>query len=92
MSDNVVQPMHYANRMPEGVEVIDVIRMQLADGFSDYCMGNVIKYVLRWQDKNGVEDLRKAQVYLDWAIDNLEGGRIEDFRTHRTTGTTAGRP
>lgn len=27
--------------------------------------GNVIKYVTRYQDKNGVEDLEKAQTYLD---------------------------
>jgi len=26
--------------------------------------GNVVKYVTRWRDKNGIEDLRKAQHYL----------------------------
>lgn len=29
-----------------------------------YLEGNVIKYVSRWKDKGGVEDLRKAQHYL----------------------------
>ena len=29
-----------------------------------YLEGNVIKYVSRWKDKNGVEDLKKAQHYL----------------------------
>jgi hypothetical protein len=26
--------------------------------------GNIVKYVTRWKDKNGVDDLRKAQHYL----------------------------
>jgi hypothetical protein len=34
-----------------------------------YCEGNVIKYVCRWQNKNGVEDLRKAKAYLDRLIE-----------------------
>lgn len=29
-----------------------------------YLEGNVIKYVSRWREKGGVEDLRKAQHYL----------------------------
>lgn len=32
--------------------------------FEGYLSGNVIKYMARWRDKNGVEDLRKAQHYL----------------------------
>ena len=30
--------------------------------------GNVIKYVCRWKNKNGVEDLRKARTYIDQLI------------------------
>ena len=29
-----------------------------------YLEGNIVKYVSRWKDKNGVEDLKKAQHYL----------------------------
>jgi hypothetical protein len=50
------------------VEVIDIIRSQKAD----YLHGNVLKYILRWKFKNGVEDLRKAQVYLGWLIEQEE--------------------
>lgn len=35
-----------------------------------YLEGCVIKYVSRWRDKNGVEDLRKAQHYLEKLIEN----------------------
>ena len=34
-----------------------------------FMMGNVIKYVARWQEKNGVEDLRKASHYLEKLIE-----------------------
>jgi hypothetical protein len=34
-----------------------------------YCEGNVIKYVTRWRDKGGVEDLRKAIWYLEYLIE-----------------------
>ncbi len=34
-----------------------------------YFEGNVVKYVSRWKDKGGVEDLRKARHYLDKLIE-----------------------
>lgn len=64
--DPVASPSHYTKG---GIETIAFIRAKLgADGFRAYCLGNVMKYVARWQDKNGEEDLRKASVYLEWAI------------------------
>jgi hypothetical protein len=34
-----------------------------------YFEGNIVKYVSRWRDKGGVEDLRKARHYLDKLIE-----------------------
>jgi hypothetical protein len=34
-----------------------------------YFEGNIVKYVSRWKDKGGVEDLRKARHYLDKLIE-----------------------
>ncbi len=34
-----------------------------------YLEGNVVKYVSRWKDKNGVEDLLKAKHYLEKLIE-----------------------
>lgn len=34
----------------------------------DYMSGNVIKYMTRWKDKNGIDDLKKAQHYIDLLI------------------------
>ena len=43
--------------------------------FKHYCAGNVMKYLHRYSYKNGVEDLRKAGVYLEWLIAEVEHER-----------------
>ena len=35
----------------------------------NFCEGNVVKYVTRWRDKGGVDDLRKAKHYIDMLIE-----------------------
>jgi len=72
VSDNVNSPKHY---QLEGlnIEVIDVIKSVLGnDKFEGYCRGNVIKYIMRADEKNGLEDLKKARVYLNWEIESKE--------------------
>ena len=39
-----------------------------AGSLRDYCRGNIVKYVLRFERKNGLEDLLKARQYLHWLI------------------------
>jgi len=36
-----------------------------------YLEGNIVKYVSRYKDKNGIEDLKKAKHYLDKLIETL---------------------
>lgn len=57
------------------MECIDVIRAVTSDnnGTDAYYVGNIIKYVWRYNNKNGLEDLRKARHYLDWLIESQEG-------------------
>ena len=70
MSDNVNHPSHYTIGR---IEVIDYIKDKLTpDAFVGYCMGNVLKYCSRWEHKGGLEDLKKAQVYLNWAIESKD--------------------
>ena len=55
------------------IEAIDVIRSVLgAEKFRGYCRGNVLKYLIRAENKNGTEDLKKAKVYLEWEIESNE--------------------
>ena len=68
--DNVEHPNHYCQG---GIECIEAINASMSpDGFQDYCKGNVIKYLWRWRDKGGIEDLYKAKVYLGWLIESAE--------------------
>ena len=38
-----------------------------------YLEGNIVKYISRWKEKNGVDDLRKAQHYLAKLIEVADG-------------------
>lgn len=70
MGDSVNHPNHYQTE--GGLEVIDIIKSVLGDGFEPYCVGNVLKYISRYKKKNGLEDLKKARVYINYVIDYLE--------------------
>ena len=37
----------------------------------DFAQGNIIKYVLRYRDKNGLEDLQKAKQNIEFLIKKL---------------------
>lgn len=45
----------------------------LANGL-DYFQGSIVKYITRWRDKGGVEDLKKAKHFLDKYIEEMENG------------------
>jgi hypothetical protein len=63
--DSVNHPEHYK---VGGIETIDFIEAKQLD----YHLGNVIKYITRADYKgNKLEDLKKAQWYLNRAVDNL---------------------
>lgn len=77
-NDKVNHPSHYTTGE---IEVINYIRDKLgADEFTGYCIGNVMKYISRWRHKDGVQDLEKAQVYLNWAV---ESARNEKSMIHQ---------
>ena len=58
---------HYKDMAIQPIEYI------LKNGLG-YCEGNVIKYISRYQFKNGVEDLKKAKHYIDLLIEAQDGG------------------
>ena len=64
--DVINNPSHYNQG---GLECIDYIEQQLTvEQFEGYLAGNAIKYLHRYQYKNGVEDLRKHQWYVEKLI------------------------
>ena len=61
-NDMVNSPSHYSS---SDIECIDAIEAMLGNEFSAYLQGNITKYLWRFKQKNGVEDLKKAQWYLN---------------------------
>lgn len=73
MGDKVNHPDHYQNIA--GVEAIDILNDVVKDlpGTQAAMLWNSMKYLFRFQNKNGVEDLKKARNYLDYLIADMEG-------------------
>lgn len=68
--DLINSPPHYTVGT---IETIDYIKdVESNEQFEGYCRGNVIKYISRYPHKGGLEDVKKAKVYLDWLIETLE--------------------
>ena len=72
MNDLVNHPKHYISET--GLETIDVIEAFTFDltGVEAFDTGNALKYLCRWNKKNGVEDLKKAQWYINHLIKHIE--------------------
>ena len=64
----MISPQHYEQFEIEPVEFITQNRL-------NYLQGNIIKYILRYKQKNGIEDLEKAKTYLEYLINFEKEGR-----------------
>ena len=62
-SSDVINPNYYK----KGIETIDYIESKEMC----YLEGNVVKYISRYKEKNGVEDLRKCKWYLEKLIERV---------------------
>lgn len=71
-ADMVSHPPHYQSK--SGIEVIDVVEAFTEEltGIEATDTGNIIKYICRWKNKNGIEDLKKAQWYINHLIKHIE--------------------
>lgn len=65
--DNVNHPPHYTRG---NIECIDALAAATIDlqGLDAVCTANAIKYLWRWKQKGGVEDLKKARWYINRLI------------------------
>ena len=64
MSNNI-KPNHYKGKTVQPIDLIESMNM-------NFNQGNIIKYVSRYKDKNGIEDLKKAEWYLQRLIKEYE--------------------
>ena len=66
--DNINNPNHY--KLGCGIESIEIIKRVLGlRGFVAFCLGNILKYLIRAEKKNKLEDYKKAAKYLEWVIE-----------------------
>lgn len=69
--NNAIEPKHYTDLKISPLEYI----MANENEFN-WCIANVIKYVSRYKRKNGLEDLKKAQWYLNHQIKLMEDIKV----------------
>ena len=69
--DMVSHPKHYTQG---GIECIDALKAATVGkhGIEAVCVANIIKYLWRYEEKNGVEDVRKAKWYIERLLKELE--------------------
>ena len=65
---DAIKPDHYQNGK---IDVIESLWQSMPqEWFRGFMTGNVIKYVMRYPQKGGIEDLEKAREYIDRLIEN----------------------
>ena len=65
-----IVPKHY---LTGGLHILEILEMKMPkEQVEGFLRGLTIKYLFRYDQKNGVEDLKKAQWYLNELIDLKE--------------------
>ena len=73
---DAINPQHYQKG---GVECIDAIEASMTEeAFKGFLKGNCIKYLYRYENKNGAEDLKKAQWYLSRLLTVLDNNQNKE--------------
>jgi len=72
-----INPSHYQR---DGMECIDAIKaaVQNLSGAEAYATGSAIKYLWRWKEKGGAEDLQKAIWYIKDMIGDIEEIELQE--------------
>ena len=71
---NPIEPSHYTDLAISPLEYIEANQSSMP-----WAIANVIKYVSRYQAKNGIEDLRKSAWYLNHQIE-LEEAKLKETK------------
>lgn len=70
MTEDNINPDHYKSET--SLECIEAMQIAFgSDAVIDFCLCNAWKYIWRWKNKNGVEDLKKAEWYIEKGRDLL---------------------
>lgn len=70
MVDMVNHPSHYTHGGIECIDALEAATINLK-GIEAVCTANAIKYLWRWKEKGGIEDLEKSKWYIDRLIKKI---------------------
>lgn len=69
MSDPIYHPNHHMGHT--GIEAMDALKSAMGlEAMQYFYWGNAFKYLWRWKEKGGLEDLRKCNNYVGMMIEN----------------------
>jgi hypothetical protein len=77
LEEKVNHPSHYNQGSVECIDAIESATKELS-GVDSFCTGNAIKYMWRWKQKGGIDDLKKAKWYIERLITQWENHEIID--------------
>jgi len=75
MEKDAINPNHYKTGDVEAIEAIKASMTQ--EAFLGYLKGNVLKYVWRFEKKNRLEDLKKANWYLTRLTNEYQANTVQ---------------
>ena len=75
-ADNVNHPAHYETGKFECIEVMTEVMGK--EAVADFCLCNAFKYLYRTKRKNGVEDIEKAQWYINKYLELVSTRELEE--------------
>ena len=73
--EDVAHQHHYEDQGEQPIEYMEASMPR--DQFVGFLKGNIIKYVSRFEKKDGIKDLEKAKVYTTWLIEYIKDGKIK---------------
>lgn len=84
MTNDPINPDHYRTGKVECIDAIEAATIGKS-GIEAVCTANVIKYLYRYEAKNGLQDVLKAKWYMDKLVDVLTQQRadseaVDDFK------------
>lgn len=77
IKNDPVNPNHYKNGKMDAITIMQNTLTE--EEFKGFCKGLIIKYIYRADSKNGIEDYKKAQWYLNKLIKTLEKKKSENI-------------
>ena len=63
---------HYKGMAIQPIEYIQANKLRFIEG-------NIVKYISRWREKNGIEDLKKIKHYVEFLIEEVEGKKGKEL-------------